>query len=108
MQRLRHFAQICAWLLLVAAVILVVSGWGITHTGIIYKATFGLIDRRLADSIHRATNLPLAILLLSHVLINVRLAIYRRNPHKIWLINGTLIIVGVMLITLVIYIEYFT
>jgi len=41
---LRRLSRISAWLLLVAVLVLVVSGWGITHTEIIYKATFGLID----------------------------------------------------------------
>ena len=107
-QWLSYLSRTSAWLLLVAVVVLVVSGWGITHTEIIYKATFGLIDRRLADSIHRATNLPMAILFLSHVLANARLAIYRTNSHKIWLIDGILITLGLMIITLVIYVEYFT
>ena len=107
-QWLRYLARISAWLILAAAVIMVVSGWGITHTEIIYKATFGLIDRRLADSIHRATDLPLAVLFLSHVLTNARLAIYRTNLRKIWLIDSILVIVGLTLITLVVYVEYFT
>lgn len=103
---LKIFTRISAWLLLVVVVVLVVSGWGITRTEIIYKATFGLIDRRMADSIHRATNLPLAVLFLSHVLLNIRLAIYRTNQHRVWLINSTLIIIGLILIALVLYMEF--
>lgn len=40
-----------AWALLVIVIVLVVSGWGITQTGIIYRLTGGLVDRRLADAI---------------------------------------------------------
>jgi len=102
---LKNFTRISAWLLLAGVVILVVSGWGITHTEIIHKATFGLIDRRLADSIHRATNLPLAVLFLSHVLLNIRLAAYKTNQHRPWLINSTLMIIGLLLTILVFYME---
>jgi len=102
---LKNFTRISAWLLLVAVVVLVISGWGITHTEIIYKATFGLIDRRLADSIHRATNLPLAVLFLIHVLLNIRLAIHRTNQHRAWLIDSALITIGLLLIAIVFYVE---
>ncbi|MCL4378170.1 MAG: hypothetical protein M1409_07315 [Actinobacteria bacterium] len=102
---LKIFARISAWLLLAAVVVLIVTGWGITHTEIIYKTSFGLIDRRLADSIHRATNLPLAVLFFSHVFLNIRLAVYRKNRHRFWLIDITLIIIGLILIALVFYME---
>ena len=102
---LKIFTRISAWLLLAAVVILVVSGWGITKTEIIYKASFGLIDRKIANSIHRATNIPLTVLFLSHVLLNIRLAIYRTNQHRVWLINGILIISGLLLLALVLYME---
>jgi hypothetical protein len=105
-QWLKYLSRISAWLLLVAVVVLVVSGWGITHTEIIYKATFGLIDRRLANSIHRATNIPLAVFFLSHVLINVRLIVCRKNPNRIWLIDAILITVGLIMITIFLYVEY--
>ncbi len=104
-QRLKNFNRISAWLLLAGAVILVVSGWGITHTEIIYKVTFGLIDRKLANSIHRIANLPLAVFFLSHVFLNIRLAIYKKNQHKTWLIDSTLIIIWLVLIALIFYME---
>lgn len=106
MPGLRRLARASAWLLLVSIVVLVVTGWGITTTGIIYRATFGLMDRRLADAIHRATNLPLAVFFLSHVLINIRLAIARRNPRRVGLINGILIVAGVLMMALFLYVEY--
>ena len=57
---LRRLSRASAWALLVGVVVQVVSGWGITQTGIIYDVTFGLIDRRIANTIHRWINLPLA------------------------------------------------
>jgi cytochrome b subunit of formate dehydrogenase len=104
---LKRIARISAWALLVCVVVLVFSGWGITQTGIIYQITFGLVDRRLADSVHRATNIPLAFFFLLHVLINIRLSIKSRRPYMAWLTNGVLIAVGGFIMWLVVYMEYF-
>jgi cytochrome b subunit of formate dehydrogenase len=104
---LKRISRISAWLLLASVVVLLVSGWGITQTEIIYKFSFGLIDRRLADSIHRATILPLAFFFLLHVLTNIKLNITSRIPYVVWLTNGLLTAVGGCILGLVIYIEYF-
>jgi hypothetical protein len=106
MHGFKHLAWISAWLLLITVIILILSGWGITHTEIINKFTFGLIDRRLADSIHRAANIPVAIFFLSHVLVNIKMRLYRRNPHTPWLIDSILILAGILILALVLYIEF--
>ena len=62
-QWLRRLSRISAWLLLATIAVLAVSGWGITRTDIIYKASFHLIDRAVADTIHRASNLPIDVFL---------------------------------------------
>jgi hypothetical protein len=103
---LRRLARISAWLLLLCVVILILSGWGTTHTEIIYKATFGLIDRRLANSIHRATNIPIVVFFLSHVLINIRLNLSQKTSRTFWLTNSILILVGLVVLALVLYVEY--
>lgn len=107
-QSLKFLSRISAWLLLAAAVILVFSGWGITRTEIIYKVTFGLIDRRLANYIHRFTNIPLAIFFLSHLFINIRLIIFRKNPRRIRIIDVILIIVVLLIMLIVLYMEFWT
>jgi len=107
-QRLKIISRISAWLLLAAAVILIFSGWGITRTEIIYKVTFGLIDRRLANYIHRATNIPLSIFFLSHLFINIRLMLFRKIPHKIRIFDGILIVAGTLLVLVVLYMEFWT
>ncbi len=103
---LEYIAGISAWLLLVSVAILIATGWGITRTEVIYKATFGLVDRRLADAIHRASNVPLAVFFLIHVLINIRLIIYRKNYSRIWITDFILIMVGLILMALVLYVEF--
>ena len=85
-----------------------VSGWGITHTEIIYQASFGLIDRGLANSIHRASHIPAAVLFLTHVLTLVRLRLPRRCLERVWLANSLIIAIGIGVFSLAIYIEYFS
>jgi cytochrome b subunit of formate dehydrogenase len=105
--RLKKLARASAWALLVSVIILVVTGWGITQTGVIYNLSFGLIDRKLADAIHRATNAPAAFFFLSHVLINIRLIVSQRHPSRGWLTDIILIVIGAGLMAIVIYMEYF-
>lgn len=104
---LRRIARASAWLLLITLIVLLISGWGITRTGIIYKASGGLIDRGTADSIHRAIQVPAALFFTTHVLINVRLNLTSRHRRKAWLISGLLAIIGVCVVGGVVYMEYF-
>lgn len=104
---LKRIARASAWLLLVMIIVLLISGWGITHTEIIYKASFGLIDRGRADSIHRATQIPAALFFTAHVLLNVRLNLLSCYRRKSWLLNGIIVIIGVCVMGGVIYMQYF-
>jgi cytochrome b subunit of formate dehydrogenase len=103
---LKRIARASAWALLATIIVAVVSGWGITQTGIIYRLTFGLIDRGLADAIHRAANVPLALFFLSHVFINIKLMISQRSPSRGLLTSSILGVVGAGLLALTIYMEY--
>jgi cytochrome b subunit of formate dehydrogenase len=104
---LKRITSISSWLLLASIAVLVVSGWGITQTEVIYNLSFGLIDRRLADAIHRASVLPLAFFFLLHVLINIRLKITSRRKFVVWLANGGLTAIGAGIMALAVYMEYF-
>jgi thiosulfate reductase cytochrome b subunit len=103
---LKKWAMVSAWVLLAGIFVLIISGWGITQTGIIYRLTFGLVDRRLADTIHRAANTPVVFFFLTHVLINIKLVVLRRHPSSGWLANTILIIVGALLMLITIYMGY--
>ena len=105
---LRRIARTSAWLLLITIIILLVSGWGITRTEIIYKASLGLIDRGEADSIHRAIQVPAAVFFTMHVLLNVRLNLPSRYLRKAWLVNSLLVAIGVCVVGGVVFMEYFT
>jgi succinate dehydrogenase/fumarate reductase cytochrome b subunit len=65
-----------------------------------------LIDRAVADTIHRASNLPLMFFFLSHVLINIRLLLTGKKTKQNWFIDGGLIVVGLALMGVFVYVEY--
>jgi uncharacterized membrane protein YgdD (TMEM256/DUF423 family) len=102
---LRLIARISAWLLLAGIIVLLVSGWGITHTEIIYKASFHLIDRGLANRIHHDVQIPMAAILITHVFANLRLNLRSRSKKKSWLFNSVLIVLGVCFLVGVVYME---
>lgn len=104
---LRKISHISAWALLLCVAVLVLSGWGITQTDIIYKISFGLVDRRLADEIHRASILPLTFFFLLHILINIRFKFTNRRPGIRVFADAALIAVGAAIMAAAIYMEYF-
>jgi hypothetical protein len=104
---LKRLARISSWGLFAGVIVLVSSGWGITQTGVIYKFTFGLVDRRLADEIHRASVLPVAFFFLLHVFINISLSLASKRSITRKIVNCGLIAIGAAVLGLVIYMEYF-
>jgi hypothetical protein len=104
---LKKVARISSWLLLVNVAVLVVSGWGITQTGVIYRFTGGLIDRGDANAIHRGTVLPLSFFFLLHVMINISLGISGKHPLLKQIVNWVMIALGAGIMGIVIYMEYF-
>ena len=104
---LKRLTRISAWGLLAGTVVLGFSGWGITQTGIIYKISSGLVDRRLADAIHRAAIMPVVFFFLAHVLVNIRLNIKTKRVWTNWLVNAILIIIGGSIMVFTIYLQYF-
>ena len=100
---LNRVARISAWLLLATIVVMIVSGWGITRTEIIYNTFFGLIDRGLADSIHRTIQIPMAAIFLTHVLVSSR--VYFFKAVRPMLANALLIAIGIIVFGIFIYVE---
>jgi len=102
---LKIASRINAWVLFAAALVLVISGWGITQTGLIYSLSFGLIDRRLANEIHRNAVLPAAFFLVVHMLINIHFSFSRKRSRTIFDVFS--ILVGAALLGIVVYLQYF-
>jgi len=103
--RAKQVARLSAWLLLAAVAISVLSGWGITRTGIVYSASFGLVDRGLANAVHRGTQVPMALFFLVHILANAHAALHVKAARR-QLIDAGLVILGIVILASVVYMEY--
>jgi cytochrome b subunit of formate dehydrogenase len=55
------------WLLTVAVIIYLITGFGITEYRIVEPLTFGLLTKSLAHKIHINAEIPFIILLILHI-----------------------------------------
>jgi len=69
MNRLRLVRRIIQWLLLAVAVVLLISGLGITYYGAVETISFGLLTKSLSHQIHTAPGLWIffVVLLALHI-----------------------------------------
>ncbi|MBN1188570.1 MAG: hypothetical protein JXA46_02345 [Dehalococcoidales bacterium] len=105
---LRWLARSSAWILAINLLVLVVSGWGITKSGVIYDLSLGLIDRRLANTIHTHAGLPLAVFFLLHATVSLKISLTRSHPDRAHLINGILIVISLGLLSVAVYMQSFS
>jgi len=67
---LRLFKKIIRWALLVAILLYVITGYGITEFRTVERITFGLLTKPLAFDIHHYIIYPTAALLFLHVFLS--------------------------------------
>jgi len=76
---LRLFKKIIRWTLLVAILLYVITGYGITEFRTVERITFGLLTKPLSFDIHHYLIYPIAALLSLHVALPIVLKFARRN-----------------------------
>ena len=64
--------RIVHWSLLVAIILYLVTGLGITEYNTVELLTFGLLNKNISFTIHDALLVPFVILLALHVTITIR------------------------------------
>ena len=60
------------WLLLAFALLLVITGLGITDWQIVEAATFGLLSKALSFQLHNILWIPFLVILAAHMLLTCR------------------------------------
>ena len=63
--------RVIHWLLAIATVLYLITGFGITEFRTVEALTFGLLTKSLAFKIHNNMWIPFTILLISHILVSV-------------------------------------
>jgi len=64
--------RVVGWLLLLFALLLVITGLGITEWQIVEAATFGLLSKALSFQLHNILWIPFLVLLVAHILLTCR------------------------------------
>ena len=79
MARRQLIRRIVQWLLLATALVLLVTGLGITEYGIVEKISFGLLTKSLSLKVHTAP--PVWILFVLLLAIHIALPFIRRKKN---------------------------
>jgi len=97
--------RLIVWVLLVLMILVIVSGYGLVKPSVIRSWTGGVIDFQTALLLHLRLMAPLLILLLVHVLIEVRFSLIRWGFKKRRLLDLLMIVAGLVCLVLIVYIE---
>jgi hypothetical protein len=93
------------WLLLLFMVILIISGYGLTKPNLITSLSGGLIDYQAARYLHTILDAPLMILLLVHVMIEIKFSFVRWGFKNKSLLNSIIFILGLTILLLFLYMD---
>ncbi|MBW2977956.1 cytochrome b/b6 domain-containing protein [Candidatus Woesearchaeota archaeon] len=67
MRNIKKIQAVVHWLLLVAIVMYIITGFGITQYRIVEALTFGLLSKPLSFEIHNNLIIPFIVLLVLHI-----------------------------------------
>lgn len=93
------------WVLLFFMIMLVITGYGLTKPNLIYSLTGGLIDYWVAFNLHTLLDVPLLILLLIHVIIEIKFSFMRWGFKNQKLLNFLMLMLGTIFLILILYVD---
>jgi len=97
--------RVIVWGLLFFMILLVVTGYGLTKPNLVYSLTGGIINYRSAAYLHSLLDVPLLVLLLIHVIIEIRFSLMRWGFKNQKLLNLLMLMLGSICLILIIYVE---
>jgi hypothetical protein len=97
--------RVIVWILLLFMLMLIISGYGLTKPSLIRFLSGGWIDYHTALLIHTSLDTPLLILLLTHVLIEMKFALMRWGIKNQKLLNLLMLTLGSICLMLIIYVK---
>ena len=78
----RRITKLVHWMLLVAALLTLLSGLGITEYQTVGAVTFGLLNKASAFKLHLWVWMPFLVLLVAHMLLSARPQWFRRKRSR--------------------------
>jgi hypothetical protein len=97
--------RVIVWILLLLVLMLIISGYGLTKPSLIRSFTGGMIDYQTALFIHTSLDAPFLILLLIHVVIEIRFSLMRWGVKNQKLLNLLMLILVLICLILIIYVK---
>lgn len=79
LKQYKRFRRFIHWLIAIALVVYVVTGFGITEYQTVTDWTFGVLDKATSMKIHNNFEWPFAILLAVHIFVSL---IYKAKKKK--------------------------
>jgi cytochrome b subunit of formate dehydrogenase len=93
------------WVLLVLMILFIVTGYGMTRPLLIDSWTRGLIDYRVAHTLHVNLDMPLFALFLVHILIEVWFTALRWGVQRQRLVKYALLLFGAISVIAILYLN---
>lgn len=88
------FDRTITWILLALLIIFVITGYGIVNPQLINELTGGILTRSLSLYLHATLDVPLLVLLMLHVLIQLRFTLIRWRVKDGILLNSFIVMLG--------------
>ena len=100
---LMRFNRLVVWILLFYMVMFIVTGYGLSKPETVYTFTGGLLNYNFSLSFHTLMVVPLSILLLIHVIIEVKFSLMRWGFRNQRLLNYLMLLLGSSFLVLTLY-----
>lgn len=97
--------RVIVWVLLFFMIMLMVTGYALTNPSLIRSLTGGIVNYQTAFYIHTMLDIPLFILLLVHVIIELKFSLIRWGFQNKRLLNSLMLVLGLTLSILVLYVD---
>ncbi len=97
--------RIVVWVLLFFMILLIVTGYGLTKPNLIYSLTGGTINYQTAVYLHTMLDTPLLVLLLIHVVIEIKFSLMRWGFKNQKLLNLLTFMLGSICLILILYVD---
>jgi hypothetical protein len=101
-----RFNRVFVWASLVLFVFFVFCGYGIVNPGLVGRLTVGVFDRDLSIYLHMTLTPYVLVVLLVHILIELRFVLIRWGVRQGKMLNGFIIFVGILVTAAIIMLQY--
>lgn len=97
--------RVVVWVLLLLTILYIATGYGLTKPSLLYSLSSGILNYQISFYLHTVLDVPLMILLLLHVIIEVKFSLMRWGFRNQRLLNILMFILASTLMILILYVD---